>query len=66
MVDMPENPTKPNHIYLIYIYNEDLALNNQQWFKCHKTQPNIPKWRKRCQARKEREIKKSKEKREEK
>ena len=25
---MPLNPTKPNHIYLIYMYKEDLALNN--------------------------------------
>ena len=32
MVDMPQKPTKPNHIYLIYMYKEDLALNNQQWF----------------------------------
>ena len=31
---------KPNHIYLIYMYKEDLALNNQQWLICHKTQPN--------------------------
>ena len=22
MIDMPENPTKPNNIYLIYIYRE--------------------------------------------
>ena len=22
------NPTQPNHIYLIYMYQEDLALNN--------------------------------------
>ena len=28
MVDMPSNPTKPNQIYLIYMYKEDLALNN--------------------------------------
>ena len=28
-----------NHIYLIYIYKEDLALNNQQRLICHKTQP---------------------------
>ena len=27
---MPLNPTKPNHIYLIYVYKEDLALNNLQ------------------------------------
>ena len=30
MVDMPQNPTKPNHIYLIYMYKEDLALNKLQ------------------------------------
>ena len=29
-----------NPIYLIYIYKEDLALNNPQWLICHKTQPN--------------------------
>ena len=28
MVDMTSNPTKPNHIYLIYMYEEDLVLNN--------------------------------------
>ena len=27
-------------IYLIYMYKEDLALNNLQWLICHKTQPN--------------------------
>ena len=27
-------------LYLIYMYKEDLALNNQQWLICHKTQPN--------------------------
>ena len=27
------------YIY-IYIYEEDLALNNLQWLICHKTQPN--------------------------
>ena len=37
---MPSNPTKPNHIYLIYVYIEDLALNNLQWLICHQTQPN--------------------------
>ena len=40
MVDMPQNQTKPNPIYLIYVYKEDLALNNLQWLICHKTQPN--------------------------
>ena len=29
-----------NHIYLIYMYKEYLALNNLQWLICHKTQPN--------------------------
>ena len=24
-----------NHIYLIYMYKQDLALNNQQWLMCH-------------------------------
>ena len=28
MVDMAKYPTKPNPIYLIYMYKEDLALNN--------------------------------------
>ena len=27
-------------IYSIYIYKQDLALNNQQDLICHKTQPN--------------------------
>ena len=26
-----------NHIYLIYMYKLDLALNNLQWLICHKT-----------------------------
>ena len=39
MVDMPSKPTKPNHIYLIYMYKEGLALNNLQWLICHKNQP---------------------------
>ena len=30
MADMPLNPAKPNHIYLIYIDKYDLALNNLQ------------------------------------
>ena len=34
------NPTKPNHIYLIYIYKEELALNNLQWLIWHKIQTN--------------------------
>ena len=27
-------------IYLIYMYNPDLALNNLQGLICHKTKPN--------------------------
>ena len=34
------NQTKPNPLYLIYIYKEDLVLNNLQWLICHKTKPN--------------------------
>ena len=30
MVDMTYNSTKPNPIYSICMYKEDLALNNQQ------------------------------------
>ena len=41
MVDMPQKPTKPNHIYLIYMYKEDLALNNLQWLICLRTKPNF-------------------------
>ena len=37
---MKPNPTQPNYIYLIYMYKEDLTLNNLQWLICHKTQPN--------------------------
>ena len=29
-----------NPIYLIYMYKEDLALNNLQWLISHKTQTN--------------------------
>ena len=34
MVDMPLNLTKPNHIYLIYMYKEDFVLNNLQGLIC--------------------------------
>ena len=27
-------------IWLIYMYKEDLALDNLPWLICHKTQPN--------------------------
>ena len=46
MVDMQNkktikpNQTKPNPIYLIDMYKEDLTLNNLQWLICHKTQRN--------------------------
>ena len=30
----------PNPLYSIYMYKEDLVLNNQQWLICHKTKPN--------------------------
>ena len=36
---MPLNKIKPNHIYLIYMYKQDLALNNLQGLICHKTHP---------------------------
>ena len=26
--------------YLVYMFKEDLALNNLQWLICHKTKPN--------------------------
>ena len=32
--------TKSDPIYLMYMYKEDLALNNLQRWICHKTQPN--------------------------
>ena len=39
MVDMPLNQIKPNPIHLIYMCQEDLALDNLQWLICHKTKP---------------------------
>ena len=30
--------------HLIYMYKEDLALNNLQWLICHKTKPNHIYW----------------------
>ena len=39
-IDMPQNQIKPNHIYLIYMYKDDLAFNNQQWLIYHKTKSN--------------------------
>ena len=40
MVDMPQTQTKPNHIYLIYIYKEDLVLNNLWRLIFYKTKTN--------------------------
>ena len=34
---------KLNLIYSMYIYEEDLVLNNQQWLICHKTKQNQTK-----------------------
>ena len=36
---MSLNQIKPNPIDLKYMYQEDLALNNQQWLICHKIKP---------------------------
>ena len=33
--------TKPNDMYLIYMYKGDLALNNQKWLICHKAKPKL-------------------------
>ena len=43
MADMPKQQTKPNHIYLIDMYKENLTLNNLQWWICHKTKPSQTK-----------------------
>ena len=40
---LPTNYSLTNHIYLIYVYKEDLALNNLQGLICHKTKPNQKK-----------------------
>ena len=32
-----------SHIYLIYMYKQDMALNNLQMLIFHKTQPNQTK-----------------------
>ena len=40
MVDMPQNQTQPNPMYIIYMYREDLALNNQQGLIWHKRELN--------------------------
>ena len=39
---MQQNPTQPakSYIFKIYMFKEDLALNNLQWLICRKTQPN--------------------------
>ena len=42
---MPQNPTKPNHIYLTYMSKKDLTLDNLQWLiyaiKLNKTKSYI-------------------------
>ena len=40
MVDMPQNQTKPNHVYLICMSKQDIALNNPQGLTCHKSNIN--------------------------
>ena len=41
MVDKPQKPNQTKlYIFNIYVYKEDLALNNLQCLICHKTQPN--------------------------
>ena len=37
---LPTNYSLTDHIYLVYMQKEDLALNYLQWLICHKTQPN--------------------------
>ena len=36
---LPTNYSFTNHIYLIYMHKQDLALNNVQELICYKTQP---------------------------
>ena len=36
----PENLFNDPRIYLIYMYEEDLALNNLYWLICHEIQQN--------------------------
>ena len=38
-----KNPIKPNHLYLIYMYKEDLAFNDPEGLISHKTKPNQTK-----------------------
>ena len=45
MVDMPQNRTKPNHIYLIYMYEYDLIFNKLQGLIFHKTKQKKTKLR---------------------
>ena len=42
---LPTNYSFRNHIYLIYLYEQDLTINNLQELICHKTHPtNQPKF----------------------
>ena len=48
----------------MYMYKEDLALNNLQWLICHKTQPNqtistLPYFEKKEKRKKESKMKSS-------
>ena len=40
MVDVAYNPTQPNHIYLICMFKQELALNNPEGLICHNPPPN--------------------------
>ena len=44
MVDISQNPTKVNYMYLLYMYKENLGSNNLQWLISNKTQPNPIKY----------------------
>ena len=41
MVDKPSNQTKTNHLYLTYMYEKDLSLNNLQWVIYYKNKCNV-------------------------
>ena len=38
--DLALNNQIKSYILNIYMYKNDLAVNNLQWLICHKTQPN--------------------------
>ena len=41
---LPTNYIFTNHIYLIYMYKQDLVYNNLQGLICHKIQPTNKKY----------------------